>query len=295
MDYAICINQNSFPVDNAELGRELFDNAVSGVLELNTGNDRFLFFLDSNKEDLSDLVIADGLTFDDYRNNHDDLDLVLFLHEIEDKSPALDSLTDEQIEEMGSYSFYVPDEALDEFPDVYGLSWVLSGYLLSLASAPRWGKSEVQICRSDEEGRYVDEILTLKNISCQAHGLAIAEAANQKNFEDIVSPHILTEELLGWFKEQSEENKARIIDKVELAINREFNGGEPLFKTLNDCDGIREIRMSAYSGGAIRILFKHLSQEKHALLVGFIKKKNDEGYTQATKVAKDLYKELTVE
>ncbi|EQB8941407.1 type II toxin-antitoxin system RelE/ParE family toxin [Vibrio parahaemolyticus] len=293
MDYTICINQNSFPADNAELGRELFDNAIAGVLELHSDNDRFLFFLDSNDGDLSDLVIADGLTFEEYRDSHTDQDLVLFLHEIEDKSPALDSLTAEQLDEMTAYSFYVPDEAVDNFTDVYGLSWALSGFLLSLASAPRWETNEIKICRADEEGRYVDEILTLKNISCQDHGIAIFDAANQRKFEDIVSPHVLTDDLSNWFQEQSEENKSRIIDKVELAVNREFNGGEPLFKTLNGADGIREIRIPAYSGGAIRILFKHMPDEKQALLVGFIKKSDGEGYTQATKVAKELYAGLT--
>ena len=80
--------------------------------------------------------------------------------------------------------------------------------------------------------------------------------------------------------------KARIYDKLLLADMKKFQGGKPLFDTLNDADGLREMRFSAVQGGAVRILFGALSGQKYGILVGFIKKSDDEGYTSAIKLAK---------
>ncbi|MFT5594999.1 MAG: hypothetical protein ACI8SR_003402 [Oceanicoccus sp.] len=291
MDHVICINLNSFPAESSQLGIQLFEEALQGVLGLQEGNDRFLFYLDSNNGNLFDMEISKGFTYEKFITECDH-DLAVFLSEIEDKSPALDNLSEEQLEEMTSYSFYVPNESFDIYPDVYALTWAVSGYLLSINTHNRWDKSKITIARADEEGRYINEVLTLKNISTQDHGLEHYDAFHKVNFEQLALPHIISPPLLAWFNEQTPENKTRIIDKVSLAYNRQFKGAEPLFKPLGN--GMREIRFSAYSGGAIRILFKPFEQEQQVLLVGFIKHSDSEGYKKAIEQADQIYETLFI-
>lgn len=55
---------------------------------------------------------------------------------------------------------------------------------------------------------------------------------------------------------------------------------------------IREIRFSAYPGGAIRILFKAAGNTQQAILLGFIKKSDAEGYLQNISEAKVILDKL---
>ncbi|BCA99395.1 hypothetical protein ATCC19606_17310 [Acinetobacter baumannii] len=94
---------------------------------------------------------------------------------------------------------------------------------------------------------------------------------NVQDIDELVQPNILSEILKNWYNNDlSRENKHRVLEKLKLACERNFQGGEPLFKSLED--GFREIRFDAHNGGAIRILFKNIKDNSHALLVGFIKK-----------------------
>ncbi|MEZ8349264.1 type II toxin-antitoxin system RelE/ParE family toxin [Vibrio splendidus] len=292
MDHIVCINQNSFPAENSTEGAEKFAEAIQGVLELQSGTDRFLFYLDSNTGTLSDFEIANGYTYDNFIKESTDYDLMSFLYEIEDKSPALDNLSEEQIEEMTAHSFYIASEPAAPYPDVYALSWAVSGYLLSISTSENWAENQIYISRADSDGRYVDDLLTLNNISNQNHGAYHYERIHSQDIETIIEPHTITPHTIQWFNEQTAENRVRITDKLELARNREFNGGRPLFETLTGGEGLREVRIPAFSGGAIRILFKHLKDNKQALLVGFIKKSNGGGYEQAQIKAGELYEKL---
>ncbi len=292
MDQIICINTNSFPAHSIESARNLFSDAIQGVLALQNENDRFFFYLDCNKGTLYDLEIAAGYTFSDFINGSDDRDLATFLLEVEDKSPALDSLSDEQIDEMTQYSFYAPDEALDLNTDVFGLTWALSGYLLSLYTQERWNVHEVRICRADGEGLYVNEELFLKNIATVEHGRTHSEHSGDLDIKQIANGHIVSSYLNEWYLQQTKENQVRIAQKLELACRRDFCGGRPLFDSLHGDGGYREIRFAAYSGGAVRIIFKKHIDNVQALLSGFIKKSNNEGYEEALRLAEREYTSL---
>ena len=63
-----------------------------------------------------------------------------------------------------------------------------------------------------------------------------------------------------------------------------------LFKNLKNASGIREIRMNAYPGGALRILFKHYKDNLQAILIGFIKKNNSECYDTAIALAEERFR-----
>lgn len=292
MDHAICININSFPAPTIEQGKALFNDAIQGVLELYEERDRFFFYLESNVGDLLDLQISNDYTYEQFIEECDDVDLQSFLYEIEDKSPALDYLSEDQLERVVEYKFFVEGEPLDKFPDVYGLAWVVSGFLLSINTKKCWSNSEITIGRFDEDsGKPVRDTLSLKNISTLEHGIEHYRLMNVQDIDQIFQPNILSHNFKQWFNNDlTKENRYRVIEKLSLACNRKFQGGEPLFKTLED--GLREVRFDAYDGGAIRVLFKKLKNDSHALLVGFIKKSNKEGYdtakTQAFKIFKDF-------
>lgn len=285
MDQIICINENSFPANSTDEGVTLFTNALQGVLELQAGDDRFFFYLDSNNGGLLDFEIALGFTYCDFIEYIEDQDLKLFLFEVEDKSPALDSLTEEQLNEMVNYDFYMQGCAIDKKPEVYGLAWALSGYLLSINSERRWNDFEIEIHRADEGGRFVEEPLVIKNIAIADHGVYHFQQLNNINIDEIIGQHKVSDSFLSWYGEQAKENQLKIYEKVKLACKREFRGGKPLFESLVNGEGLREIRIPAHTGGAIRIIFRHIEQGEYALLYGFIKKGDAEGYTAAMEQA----------
>jgi hypothetical protein len=291
MEHQIVINKNSFPAHSEEEAVLYFDDALQGVLALNTGADLFTFYLDSNDVLLADFNLAEDFTYSDFVEQITDHDLELFLLEVEDKSPAVDALSDEQIYEMAQYEFYIVDEAIVDFPDLLNMSWVLSATLLSMPTNALWESSRLNIART-ECGRFIDEKLWLNNICFESHGVEISEQYGEVALADICGEHHITDALNEWYSEQASENRRRIIDKLKLACERNFQGAKPLFDTLTNAGGIREIRFSAYSGGAIRILFKASADGKQAILVGFIKKSNDEGYATEIDKAKDLYKAI---
>lgn len=291
MDLSFCINNNSFPSENVEIGNTLFNDAIQGVLNLITSdNKRIILYYDSNDKNLSDLEIAENYTYENFRENCEDEDLRLLLYEIEDKSPALDELSEEQINELSEYNYYITDEAFDKFPDVYGIAWILDAYLLSLATSEKWLPPELKINMSGEDGKYITEGISLKNVSTSEHGLIHLSANTENSLEEILTPHLVSREMIEWHSNQIKENKKIINNKLKLAVSRNFNGGLPLFETLNDGDGLREIRMHAYAGGAIRILYKNIKKSPNQIiLIGFIKHSDNEGYGKNIPLANEIY------
>jgi hypothetical protein len=295
MEHVICLNSNSFPADNRNIAMELFEDALQGVLALNNGVDRYaLFHDDQGGGDLNSFQLAADFSFQEFKNelkNNNDMDLLLFLEEIDDKSPALDYITEDVFDDIAAFSFYVPGQPIPQYPDVFGLSWFLQAVLLSIPSQTHWDTEQVFIART-EDGRYVDEQLTLKNIARLDHGQQMFDDFNAVDIREICQNCHVTSDFSDWYEDLKPENKLRVSDKLKLAVNREFNGGEPLFKTLNDAEGLREIRFSAYAGGAIRLLFKSLAGGRQAILLGFLKKSNGEGYRSNIDAANGLYGEI---
>ena len=291
MDHTICINKNSFTSSNKNLVQTLFDDAIQGVLELQSGSDRFLFYLDCDKGTLYDFQLTDNYTFEDFINETDDVDLTSFLSEVIDKSPALDNFSDEEIEELASYSFYIKDRAIDPYPDVYGLNLLISGYLLSINTEQIWSAPSITISKSDQQGQEIRESFQIKQISSYDHGIFHTQDV-QLSIEDIISPHEISANFTEWFNEQTKENQHRIKDKLRIAKEQEFFGTEPLFKKLDDAKDLWEIRFFAHAGGCIRILYKDFDKPNKMILVGFIKKSNTEGYDTNITRANDLYDTL---
>ena len=292
MDHIVCLNSNSFPATNSEQAYELFNDSLQGLLALNAGNDRYIIYHDSvTSEPLAEFQLSQDFTYTAFKQElleKDEQDILLFLEEFEDKSPAIDFLSEDIFDDLSTYSFYMPQYAAVKYPDVFGIAWFIPAILLSINTDELWNRHKLSIARISEDGRYINERLTLKNIARCEHGKSLYKEFHHRDINTICKISLLTNDFIGWYEEQTDENKVRIQDKLKLACERQFNGGEPLFNTLHNADGLREMRFSAYPGGAIRILFKALEQSKHGILVGFIKKNNTEGYPEHITKAKAL-------
>lgn len=260
---------------------------------MNTGSDRFILHIDK-VDSLRDFLISENFTFDDYLQeleNRNEFDLLSFLAELEDKCPMLDYINDEVFEQASGYSFYIPDSPVPQNPDIFSITYFLNAVLLSIETSNLWCSPTLKIIRT-ADGRFLGEHLELNNISNTEHGNFHFKRLNDLKIEDSSDKCIFSDEFKIWFSQQSQENKVRIFQKLELAHNKEFNGGEPLFSSLNNAYGMREIRFSAYPGGAIRILFKAAKNAQQIILVGFIKKSNSEGYDQNIIEAKEILDKL---
>ncbi|EIK3125032.1 TPA: hypothetical protein JLK91_004001 [Escherichia coli] len=295
MEHLICINTNSFPASSTDDAKEMFTDAIEGVLELNEGQDRFTFYLDTpDNNSLAEFELADGYTFEEYTKDIEssNMDLYAFLLEVEDKSPAIENVSDDVFESISTFSFYVKGSAVDRFCDVFSFAWFMSATLLSLNSDEKWSSESINVCRT-ENGEYLLEDLFLNNISTFEHGRMLYDKYHTINLDEICGQHYIDKDFRAWFEGLDNDNARRVADKLELACKREFQGGEPLFKNLHNASGIREIRMNAYPGGALRILFKHYKDNLQAILIGFIKKNNSEGYDTAIELAEERFGQIT--
>ncbi len=294
----MCLNPNSFPAASAEQAYQLFEDSWQGVLALYQSGDRYLLYLDTlSNDNLYDFCLAESFTYDDFLNRlmmRGERDLYSFLTQLEDKSPALDHLDAETLDDIASYSFYMPDHPVPKHADTFSLAYFLDAILLSINTTPQWANHQVTIARVADDGRYIDEKLALHHIATRTHGQQLFQQFSQDDIKAVCAHAVMTAEFVTWYQALIAENKRRVLDKCKLACERHFQGAKPLFDSLTNSDGIREIRFSAYSGGAIRILFKAMSDTKHAILLGFIKKSNSEGYDENIPKAEKLFRELQV-
>ncbi|MDD2133473.1 type II toxin-antitoxin system RelE/ParE family toxin [Pseudomonas kurunegalensis] len=294
MEHLVCLNTNSFPANTPAEGYTLFEEALQGLLQLNGGADRFTLYIDSNIENFADFLIAESFTYQDFLtklHEENEQDMLLFLTEIDDKTPALDHLEEDVFNQLTEYTFYIPGHATAQFPDILSLAFFTNATMLSINTGEPWERSKIPVARTSD-GSFTVETLSVKNISSEQHGIELFELLSNIDIIEICGKNLVTKDFHDWFNGLKDENKHRVADKMRLAVEREFKGGKPLFDTLNDAEGLREVRFSAHAGGAIRVLFKALSDSKHAVLVGFIKKSDGEGYKYNIARANELMESI---
>lgn len=293
MEHAIFINHHSFTTINQQQATTWFEDALQGVLALNSGagQDRFTFYADpQNGIGLWDISLCSHFTIGDFRNalENTDPDLYLFLIEADDKCPVIDFLNEDELGVITQYDYWLLDQPINEASGILGLAYHYSATLLSLPTTDFWRQTEIQLLRKEPD-EYRPQTLTLDNISsCEAGHYH--HNKNQENILDILRyEHDITAGFSNWYNAQSSNVQSLINKKLKQAYEQNFNGGTSLFKQLTNADGIKEIRFSNASTGAVRILFKHVKQSRYALLTGFIKKSDNEGYDTEIKRAKSAY------
>ena len=287
MDHNFCFNSLSLPAPNPKEAYKLLIDAFLGMLEINSGEDRFfLYYADKNNTALPDsLLTEEGYTYSNFLDDlftNNEIDLYSFIVEIEDKSPALDHLieSDDILERLTDFNYYIPDEAGTTGKDILAITWFLNSHLLSLNTKAIWAHLNVSIARFNDTLHKQEEI-NVYNISCLEHGKLLYEKWKQeaeKPLQDLCPHCIFSDSFLQWYDDLGDENRRRVKEKLILGEQRRFQGGKPLFDTLKDAVNLREIRLNSYPGGAIRILFKTVPENKQIILIGFTKKSAHEGY-----------------
>lgn len=295
MDHYFVFNALSFPAGDAATAIRLLIDAARGMLQVGGDDDRFALYADVTHP-LSRFVIAPDFSYGDFLKeleHRGEQDLLLALLEIEDKSPALDYLADDELDELASQCFYFPDAPYAGSIDIIALAWHLDAALLSIATSDRWNNGQVEFAKYIE-GDTNTAPSYLNNISCRAHGERLGAALrNEGQSLSMRFPGCqFSGQFLQWESDLPADLRRRVAAKFALADAKQFQGGEPLFKTLKDAEGIRELRFSAVQGGAIRILFDQLPDGKQGILVGFIKKSDSEGYSEAISTAKELLNKM---
>lgn len=295
MDHLLCINTNSFPANNKDIAINLFNDALQGVLELFINdNDRVIFYLDSLKDGkLYDLELSPEFSYDDfltYLHEEGELDLLAFLYEIDDKSPALDFFNDEEVDEIGSYTYFLPNQPLYKFSDIFGIADHLSAKLLSLNTSNEWDTHQLTFNKT-QHGEYNHNICLIDNIAKKEHGQALYATYHSLKLDEACPNLLITDDVLDWFDNLSIENKNIVYRKLSYCNERMFRGNEPLFKSIIGSEGLWEVRFNAFAGGAIRILYKS-HNNTNILLTGFIKKSNTEGYKQNITIAEELFENI---
>lgn len=295
MDHYFVLNALSFPAEDAETATRLLIDAARGMLHVGTDDDRFALYADVTPS-LSSFVLAPNFLYGDFMNElglRGEQDLQLALLEIEDKSPAFEFLTDEDLEELACECYYFPDAPYTGSIDIIALAWHLDAALLSIATSDRWINDQVEFAKYIE-GSTNNAPSYLNNISCRAHGERLgATLRDEGQSLSVRFPGCqFSDQFLQWESDLPADLRRRVGAKFAIADAKEFQGGEPLFKTLKDADGIRELRFSAVQGGAVRILFGQLPDGNQAILVGLVKKSDSEGYSEAIPAAKKLLRDM---
>lgn len=287
MEHNFVFNTLSFPATSKEDAYRLLVDSAKGMLAIRSDKDRIAMYSD----DHNNCPVGPDYYYRDFilqLGEHHEVDLQLSLMEIDDKTPMLDFLPEELFNEIASSTFYFPNEAYDGSVDVLAMAWHLDATLLSIATADKWRENEVEFAKFIE-GQPSTGSSYLRNISCEEHGNTIRQQyldAAETPIEELFPRCLFSQDFLAWVRQLSKDVLNRVLNKITLADAKQFQGGEPLFNTLHNADGIREIRFSAVQGGAVRILFRVLSGNRSAILFGFIKKSDNEGYDEAIESAK---------
>lgn len=294
MDHNFVLNTLSLPATSAQIAFDLLLDSMKGLIAVGTPDDRRALYTDQ-QPDIGSCVIAPDTTWRDFLaqlDQIDEQDLQLALYEIEDKTPMLDFVSDEQFNKIASSAYYFPDEAYTGSIDILALAWELDATLLSIATAEKWHASEIAFAEFSID-KHSTAPSWLRNLSCREHGFALNKrlfALLNQSLKDTFASCEFSADFLEWVNGLAADLQTRIRIKLALAESKQFQGGKPLFDTLtgNDAAGLREIRFSAVQGGAVRILFDFLPVGKPAILVGWIKKSNSDGYPSAISLAKKL-------
>jgi hypothetical protein len=285
MDHNFVLNAMSFPAPDEAQAYELFYSSIKGMLAVGQKEDRVAIYCD-DFPNLKNFPISQGYTYADFLitlKAKDEEDLLVALLEIDDKTPMLDHFSDADIEEIASTSFFFPDEGYDKSIDMLAVAWRTNGILLSIPTSQRWQQTEIPFAQYTE-GEAPGQPSYLRNIACEVHGQELRRQRGeqqQKSLPALYPNCKFSTDFEAWANSLAQDLKARVSDKLALAYAKNFQGGEPLFKTLNDAGGMRELRFGAVQGGAVRVLFGALADGSFAILTGFVKKSNSEGYSDA--------------
>lgn len=292
MDHSLFLNHLSFPAnDRVEAYSQLFE-AFQGVLCLNRPNDRFLLYFDG--ENIETCELANGFTYADFKRKLEDnqeIDLLVFIYEIEDKTPSMEYLSEEYLEYLCDVTLYIKGKPYKNM-DIFGHALLQSGIMLSLGTDILWCNHIIEFCCLEKES-YIPLICKVYNISNEQNGLTVLDEIFY-NIQEICSDALFTEQFLLWFNELNSEDKNKTKSILTYCYENSFRLGRPRIDTLNGSifPNMKEICVGTAYGqrGMIRILFAMDSNRRANILIGFIKHSND--YSEHIAIADSLFSAL---
>jgi hypothetical protein len=258
-------------------------DALEGLIQIPNPNEVPSLYFDGTTP-LLDRSISPSYSVSDFILNLQERNLgelaQIFL-ELEDKADAINELPEDVLIGIAETAYYFTSIGYLGSVDALALVAELDGILFSVKSCATWQSHEIEFSTYpphifDQKPSIVFSVCDVKTAKLIASSLVVVE-------EDVPLSVLLpnckfTDSFLDWTNKLTIENVTILRQKLKHAHQRSFEGGKPLFDTLNDADGMREVRMKAHAGGAIRVLFGPLGDGDIALLRGFIKKSNAEGY-----------------
>lgn len=227
--------------------------------------------------------------FIDHLDKENEIELLEVFLNLEDRSPAFDSIDEIVFDEIAKHEYHFVDLAANDSVDYLGLARHLNAVLFTARSSEYWADSELSYSiLPSVDGGY--EPVGIKSVCDVNSAEEILEAlslfSGEGHISEILKFCFLTEDFSGWYEGLDKNNKEIVRRRLIYADQKRFQGGKPLFDTLNNADGMREIRMKAHAGGAIRILFGIAQTGKQAILRAWIKKADNEGYKTNIAAAK---------
>lgn len=296
MNFNFVLNTLSLPASNPEQAYNLMFDAIQGMFALSSGNDRFALYSSALDDNLIDSLLSDDYSYNDFLDQlleEGENDIHMALLDIEDKTPTFNAIQN-QIDSIANSAYFFPDRPYTGSVDLLAIAWNLDAYLLSSATSDRWRSLKITFSQYTPESPPAKELPYIYNISCEAHGEELFSIFNpQIPFEQFFENCQFSNIFLDWLNKLHPSLQQRIKNKFHLATDKQFQGGEPLFKTLENANGIREMRFNAIEGGAVRILFKQLSDQRFYILYGFIKKSDNEGYDFAIQKSTELLQKIS--
>lgn len=293
MDHSLFFNHLSTPATSVSDAYTLLFQSFQGALSLNQNNDKYLLYYDGN--DLDSCQLADNYCFSDFKQelgDNGELDFLTFISELEDKSPFVEHITDEDLNVLLSNTIYIDGHPYAGNMDILGAACIESGIVLSLDTHTTWESHLLRIIfRENDATPPVSN--TVFNISKIEHANEILDQY-ENSIEDACPSAIYTDNFLAWYDSLSKEDKLKVFDKLKLCCDHDFRLNYPYTLSIRDSDlsNLREIRVGKAhdQSGRIRVFFLVDTSQRANLLYGFIKYNND--YTEPINIAERLFSNI---
>ncbi|GHV96219.1 hypothetical protein AGMMS50293_25390 [Spirochaetia bacterium] len=290
MNYEFCLNPLSLPAAAKDDANTFLTEIFRGIAGLPLAESVVTLY---SEKKLDETEVSSGWTYYDFKSsliNTNEIDLAGFVLELEDKSPFLEFVTDEEFLKLADYDLrlFETTPLNGSESDIIRFACLHEAILISFPTADIWKKDSLPVAITNISTREVDEI-SLLNI----FNTSVEHIIPQDNWKDGLSANIIfAEEFDAWFSSLQQKNQIHMANLIGRADKMNFAGTDKQTKLiLGSSMAIREWRGGCPMGGSGRIRFFYKSTAgKIYILCGFIKTNND--YEAEIRVAEGILSKL---
>jgi hypothetical protein len=291
MTYEFCLNPLSLPADTPDNANNFLKDIFTGIAGLPLANS--VISLYSDKE-LDKTEISPGWTYYNFKYSLIDareLDLANFVFELEDKSPFLEFIRDEEFLKLTEYDMKlfntIPMDG-NEY-DIIKFACLHDAILISLPTSMQWEKDTLPVSMTNISTYEFDEV-NLLNVFGVPVGHLVPRYDWKKELSEKVVFSLQFDE---WYKNLYEKNQFRVANLLKRANAMNFNGTDKQTRAIEGSSkAIREWRGGCPCSGSGRIrVFYKTEGDKTYILYGFIK--TSDNYEAEIRAAETAFDELT--